>query len=88
MQNTKNQARGSGIHARHNPTNDKTVSGDLQNASGNIVAPTRYRLTKLGEQMARLPIDPKIPRIFYGVPFWEMPDLLDIDDRFQELVVA
>ena len=50
--------------------------------------PNRYRLTKLGEQMARLPIDPKIPRIFYGVPFWEMPDLLDIDDRFQELVVA
>ena len=63
MQNTKNQARGSGIHARHNPTNDKTVSDDLQNASGNIVAPTRYRLTKLGEQMARLPIDPKIARI-------------------------
>ena len=63
MQNTKNQARGSGIHARHNPTNDKTVSDDRQNASGNIVAPPRYRLTKLGEQMARLPIDPKIARI-------------------------
>ena len=63
MQNTKNQARGSGIHARHNPTNDKTVSDDLQNASSNIVAPPRYRLTKLGEQMARLPIDPKIARI-------------------------
>ena len=63
MQNTKNQARGSGIHARHNPTNDKTVSDDLQNASGNIVAPPRYRLTRLGEQMARLPIDPKIARI-------------------------
>ena len=63
MQNTKNQARGSGIHARHNPTNDKTASDDLQNASGNIVAPPRYRLTKLGEQMARLPIDPKIARI-------------------------
>ena len=63
MQNTKNQARGSGIHARHNPTNDKTISDDLQNASGNIVAPPRYRLTKLGEQMARLPIDPKIARI-------------------------
>ena len=63
MQNTKNQARGSGIHARHNPANDKTVSDDLQNASGNIVAPPRYRLTKLGEQMARLPIDPKIARI-------------------------
>ena len=63
MQNTKNQARGSGIHARHNPTNDKTVSDDLQNVSGNIAAPPRYRLTKLGEQMARLPIDPKIARI-------------------------
>lgn len=63
MQNTKNQARGSGIHARHNPTNDKPASDDLQNASGNIVAPPRYRLTKLGEQMARLPIDPKIARI-------------------------
>ena len=63
MQNTKNQARSSSIHARHNPTNDKTVSDDLQNASGNIVAPPRYRLTKLGEQMARLPIDPKIARI-------------------------
>ena len=63
MQNTKNQAHGSGIHARHNPTNDKTVSDDRQNASGNIVPPPRYRLTKLGEQMARLPIDPKIARI-------------------------
>ena len=63
MQNTKNQARSLGIHARHNPTNDKTVSDDLQNASGNIIAPPRYRLTKLGEQMARLPIDPKIARI-------------------------
>ena len=63
MQNTKNQARSLGIHARHNPTNNKTVSDDLQNASGNIVAPPRYRLTQLGEQMARLPIDPKIARI-------------------------
>jgi len=63
MQNTKNQAQGSDIHNRNNPTNDKTVSDDLQNVSGNIVAPPRYRLTKLGEQMARLPIDPKIARI-------------------------
>ena len=63
MQNTKNQAQGSDIHNRNNPTNDKTVSDDLQNASGNIIAPPRYRLTKLGEQMARLPIDPKIARI-------------------------
>ena len=73
------------MDARSNPAN---VSDGLQNSSGHIGANTRYRLTKLGEQMARLPIDPKIPRIFYGVPFWEMPDLLDIDDRFQELVVA
>ena len=29
----------------------------------NTSAPPRYRLTKLGEQMARLPIDPKIARI-------------------------
>ena len=63
MQNTKNQARGSGIHARHNPTNDKTISDGLQNSSGHIGANARYRLTKLGEQMARLPIDPKIARI-------------------------
>ena len=63
MQNTKNQAPSSGIHARQNQTNDKTVSDDRQNASGNIVTPPRYRLTKLGEQMARLPIDPKIARI-------------------------
>ncbi len=48
------------MDARSNPAN---VSDDLQNASGNIVAPPRYRLTKLGEQMARLPIDPKIARI-------------------------
>ena len=63
MQNTKNQAPSSGIHARQNQTNDKTVSDDLQNASGNIVTHPRYRLTRLGEQMARLPIDPKIARI-------------------------
>ena len=63
MQNTKNQAPSSGIHARQNQTNDKTVSDDLQNASGNIVTHPRYRLTRLGEQMACLPIDPKIARI-------------------------
>lgn len=76
----------SGTNTRHNPTNNKTVSDDLQNVSGNIVVPPHYRLTKLGKHMTHLPIDLKIPRIFYGVPFWEMPDLLDIDDRFQELV--
>ena len=60
MQNMKNQVRGSGMDARSNPAN---VSDDLQNSSGHIGANTRYRLTKLGEQMARLPIDPKIARI-------------------------
>lgn len=36
-----------------------------ENLSGSLKTPTkpRYRLTKLGEQMARLPIDPKIARI-------------------------
>ena len=60
MQNMKNQARRSGTDARSNPAN---VSDGLQNSSGHIGANTRYRLTKLGEQMARLPIDPKIARI-------------------------
>ncbi|ADY94556.1 ATP-dependent RNA helicase hrpA [Neisseria meningitidis G2136] len=56
----KNQVRGSGMDARSNPAN---VSDGLQNSSGHIGTNTRYRLTKLGEQMARLPIDPKIARI-------------------------
>ncbi|MFV0035054.1 DUF3418 domain-containing protein [Neisseria meningitidis] len=60
MQNMKNQVRGSGMDARFNPAN---VSDGLQNSSGHIGTNTRYRLTKLGEQMARLPIDPKIARI-------------------------
>ncbi|HFC8549860.1 TPA: DUF3418 domain-containing protein [Neisseria lactamica] len=60
MQNMKNQVRISGVDARSNPAN---VSDGLQNSSGHIGANTRYRLTKLGEQMARLPIDPKIARI-------------------------
>ncbi|HGG9776894.1 TPA: DUF3418 domain-containing protein [Neisseria meningitidis] len=60
MQNMKNQVRGSGMDARSNPAN---VSDGLQNSSSHIGTNTRYRLTKLGEQMARLPIDPKIARI-------------------------
>ena len=48
------------MDARSNPAN---VSDGLQNSSGHIGANMRYRLTKLGEQMARLPIDPKIARI-------------------------
>ena len=38
----------------------KDFSGSLKAAPS---PPPRYRLTKLGEQMARLPIDPKIARI-------------------------
>ncbi len=60
MQNMKNQVRGSGTDARSNPAN---VSDGLQNSAGHIGSNTRYHLTKLGEQMARLPIDPKIARI-------------------------
>ena len=48
------------MDARSNLAN---VSDGLQNSSGHIGANTRYRLTKLGEQMALLPIDPKIARI-------------------------
>ena len=48
------------MDARSNPAN---VSDGLQNSSGHIGTNTRYRLTHLGEQMARLPIDPKIARI-------------------------
>ncbi|HGO7566177.1 TPA: DUF3418 domain-containing protein [Neisseria meningitidis] len=48
------------MDARSNPAN---VSDGLQNSSSHIGTNTRYRLTKLGEQMARLPIDPKIARI-------------------------
>ncbi|MFV2030560.1 DUF3418 domain-containing protein [Neisseria sp. S1] len=59
MQNTKNQTCRSGIDARQNPTKDKPLSAYPQSRS----AYPRYRLTKLGEQMARLPIDPKIARI-------------------------
>ena len=40
--------------------NTHPLSGSLKAAPSNT---PRYRLTKLGEQMARLPIDPKIARI-------------------------
>ena len=36
------------------------LSESLKTATSNT---PRYRLTRLGEQMARLPIDPKIARI-------------------------
>ena len=43
--------------------NTHPLSGSLKAAPSNT---PRYRLTKLGEQMARLPIDPKIARILIG----------------------
>ncbi|WP_263863612.1 hypothetical protein [Neisseria gonorrhoeae] len=43
------------MDARSNPAN---VSDGLQNGSGHIGTNTRYRLTKLGEQMAGIPIEP------------------------------
>ena len=42
--------------------NTKTPTPPSENLSGSLKS-NRYRLTKLGEQMARLPIDPKIARI-------------------------
>ena len=56
MQNTKN----------HHNTPSILLSGSLlprPNKPSLSEPPPRYRLTKLGEQMARLPIDPKIARI-------------------------
>ena len=56
MQNTKN----------HHNTPSVPLSGSLlprPNKPSLSEPPPRYRLTKLGEQMARLPIDPKIARI-------------------------
>mgnify|MGYP001647890797 CR=1 FL=1 len=45
--------------------NGRNKFSQSKNFSGSLKTPTkpRYRLTKLGEQMARLPIDPKIARI-------------------------
>ena len=56
MQNTKN----------HHNTPSIPLSGSLlprPNKPSLSEPPPRYRLTKLGEQMAHLPIDPKIARI-------------------------
>ena len=56
MQNTKN----------HHNTPSVPLSGSLlprPNKPSLSEPPPRYRLPKLGEQMARLPIDPKIARI-------------------------
>ena len=56
MQNTNN----------HRNTPSETLSGSLKsrpNQPSLSENRPRYRLTKLGEQMARLPIDPKIARI-------------------------
>ena len=45
--------------------NGRNEFSQSKNFSSSLKTPTkpRYRLTKLGEQMARLPIDPKIARI-------------------------
>ena len=45
--------------------NGRNEFSQSKNFSGSLKTPTkpRYRLTRLGEQMARLPIDPKIARI-------------------------
>ena len=46
-----------------NTTNQIPFKSFSVNLSPNSLLSSRYRLTKLGEQMARLPIDPKIARI-------------------------
>lgn len=46
-----------------NTTNQIPFKSFSVNLSPNSLSSPRYRLTKLGEQMARLPIDPKIARI-------------------------
>ena len=52
------------------------LSDGLQSRSFNI---PRYRLTKLGEQMARLPIDPKIARILLAAKKYDcMAEILVI----------
>ena len=64
------------MDARSNPAN---ISDGLQNSSGHIGTNTRYRLTKLGEQMARLPIDPKIARILLAAKKYDcMAEILVI----------
>lgn len=45
------------------PDPTSNVSDGIPKQFEYIGTNTRYRLTKLGEQMARLPIDPKIARI-------------------------
>ena len=52
-------------HIHMSSENGRNEFSQSKNFSGSLKTPTkpRYRLTKLGEQMARLPIDPKIARI-------------------------
>ena len=52
-------------HIHMSSENGRNEFLQSKNFSGSLKTPTkpRYRLTKLGEQMARLPIDPKIARI-------------------------
>ena len=56
----KNHIHMSSENGRNKFSQSKNFSGSLKAAPS---TPPRYRLTKLGEQMARLPIDPKIARI-------------------------
>ena len=52
-------------HIHMSSENGRNEFSQSKNFSGSLKTPTkpRYRLTRLGEQMARLPIDPKIARI-------------------------
>ena len=52
-------------HIHMSSENGRNEFSQSKNFSSSLKTPTkpRYRLTKLGEQMARLPIDPKIARI-------------------------
>ena len=52
-------------HIHMSSENGRNEFSQIKNFSGSLKTPTkpRYRLTRLGEQMARLPIDPKIARI-------------------------
>ncbi|WP_234395547.1 DUF3418 domain-containing protein [Neisseria weaveri] len=61
MQNIKNnQSENTNRPSENEFLQSKNLSDGLQSVSP---SKPRYRLTKLGEQMARLPIDPKVARI-------------------------
>ena len=66
----------------HMPSeNGRNEFSQSKNFSSSLKTPTkpRYRLTKLGEQMARLPIDPKIARILLAAKKYDcMAEILVI----------